>query len=106
VREWPIKHALIALGALGVSPKIGATRPVDFFVLLLLKHLHMTTRACLMTLTLPINVWVNVVLIIYLLFSSKVDYQRNEKYLKATAFENESTGLATLYLFRVISWQL
>jgi hypothetical protein len=63
VREWPIKHALIALGALGVSPKIGATRPVDFFVLLLLKHLHMTTRACLMTLTLPINVWVNVVLI-------------------------------------------
>jgi hypothetical protein len=40
VREWPIKHALIALGALDVSPKIAATRSVDFSVLLLLKRLH------------------------------------------------------------------
>jgi hypothetical protein len=63
VREWPIKHALIALGVLDVSPKIGATRSVNLFVLLLLKRPLITTRACLMTLTLPINVWVSVVLI-------------------------------------------
>jgi hypothetical protein len=56
VREWPIKHAVIALGALDVSQKTGATRSADSFVLLLLKRL-------LMTLTLPVTVRRSVVLI-------------------------------------------